>query len=424
MKDIERTISPFLVCQSDLSGGAARAAYRLHTALRSFDVPSSMMVGEKRSDDRFVIKRRSACTQSLRFAFGQQIMRLQRSNNPNLRSGNWLPSAWAQTLNQSKADVINLHWVAGEALSIEDIGRIRKPVVWTLHDMWPFCGTEHYISDDAKARWRVGYRSDNRSPADGGFDIDRLVWRRKQRAWKKHAQIIAPSRWLADCARQSALFRDWPVSVIPNLLDTQVYKPLDRAFCRGVLNLPQDKKIILFGAIHGGRNPIKGFDLLLKALNRLATQMDMDKVLCVVFGQTQPHTALAVPIATHWMGHIHDDPTLALLYNAADVTVVPSLQEAFGQTASEPQACGCPVVAFNCTGLPDIIVHQETGYLAEAFDADDMAVGIRWILETQSRRARLGDAARKQALQLWAPEVVVPQYLELYKNVAFSRSKT
>ena len=424
MKDIEQTISPLLVCQTDLSGGAARAAYRLHTALRSFDVPSSMMVGEKRSDDRSVIKRRSACTQSLRFAFGQQIMRLQRSNNLNLRSGNWLPSAWAQTLNQSKADVINLHWVAGEVLSIEDIGRIRKPIVWTLHDMWPFCGTEHYTSDDAKARWRVGYRKGNRSPGEGGLDVDRLVWRRKQRAWRRDMHIVAPSRWLADCARQSALFRDWSVAVIPNALDTQVYKPLDRAFCRAVLNLPQDKKIILFGAIHGGRNPIKGFDLLLTALNRLATQMDVENLLCVVFGQTQPHTSAVVPINTRWMGHFHDDAALALLYNAADVMVVPSRQENLVQTALEPQACGVPVVAFNCTGLPDIIVHRETGYLAGAFNPDDMAEGIRWILETQSCRARLGDAARKRALQLWAPEVVVPQYLELYKNAASSGSKT
>jgi glycosyltransferase involved in cell wall biosynthesis len=217
---------------------------------------------------------------------------------------------------------------------------------------------------------------------------------------------------LADCARASVLFRDWPISVIPNVLDTQVYRPLDRAFCRQALGLPDDRQIVLFGAIGGTSDPLKGYDLLLEALRRLAA--DRDDLLCVVFGQSMPEHPSDLPVPTRWMGHVHDDAALALLYNAADVMAVPSRQEAFGQTGSEAQACARPVVAFNCTGLPDSVEHGETGYLARAFDAEDLACGLRWILADAGRREALGRNARTRALRLWAPEVVVPQYLKVY----------
>lgn len=343
-------------------------------------------------------------------------MRLQKSDNLNPRSGNWLPSAMANEINRSSADVVNMHWVAGETLSIEDIGRIRKPVVWTLHDMWPFCGAEHYASDDESARWRSGYGAVNRPVGNHGLDLDRLVWQRKRRAWKRPMHIVAPSHWMAECARQSVLFRDCPVSVIPNVLDTAIYQPLNRDFCRQVLGLPADRPIILFGAIGGARDPRKGYDLLLDALTRLAAIVNTQKMLCVVFGQGTPQSPPALAFPTRWMGYVHDDATLALLYNAADVMVVPSIQENLPQTATEPQACGCPVVAFDCTGFRDAVKHRETGYLARTFDTEDMAIGLHWILEDADRRGRLGKAARQRALRLWAPDVVLQQYLQVYDS--------
>jgi glycosyltransferase involved in cell wall biosynthesis len=298
-------------------------------------------------------------------------------------------------------------------LSVANIGRLRKPMVWTLHDMWAFCGAEHYTEDN---RWRDGYTRSNRPSYEEGFDVNRWTWNRKREYWKHPMHIVAPSRWLADCARESVLFRDWPVSVIPNVLDTDIYQPLDKGFCRQALHLPADLRIILFGAIGGGRDPRKGYDLLQDALARLATRGDAQNVLCVVFGQSAPQNPPALPFPIRWMGHVHDDVTLALLYNAADVMVVPSRQENLPQTATEPQACGCPVVAFDCTGFSDAVEHRETGYLARAFDTEDMAEGLRWILEDADLRDTLGRAARSRALRLWAPEVVVPQYLRVYEE--------
>lgn len=378
-----------------------------------------MKVRNKKTDDWTVegaTEKFDKLNSLLRPAIGQLAVRLQKSSNKNLHSGNWLPSGWARKLNDSDGEVVNLHWVGGETLSIEDIGRIRKPIVWTLHDMWPFCGAEHYTNDDEDARWRLGYDKSNRSAAEGGLDLDRLVWLRKLRTWKRPMHIVAPSRWLAKCARESVLFKNWPVSVIPNALDTRTYQPLDRNSCRHALGLPLEQQIILFGAMGGGDDPRKGYDLLLAALSRLTHLANRLNVLLVVFGQSEPENPPKLHFPVRWMGHVHDEATLALLYNSADVMVVPSRQENLPQTATEAQACGCPVVAFDCTGLLDTVVHRETGYLSRAFDIEDMADGLSWILADVNCRNALGSAARRRALKLWSPEVVVPQYLQIYET--------
>lgn len=406
---------------SDIGGGAARAAYRLHRFLSDYGVVSQMKVRCRKSGDATVhgqAGRLGRAGNALRPHVGSFVGRLQRSGDANWHSGNWLPSAWAGEINAADADVVNLHWVGDETLSIEDIGRIRKPTVWTLHDMWPFCGTEHYAPDDWGARWRLGYGNDGRPAGAGGLDLDRMVWQRKKSSWRQPVHIVAPSRWLGDCARESALLRSWPITVIPNVLDVSVFKPADQDAARRLLGLPHGQRIILFGALGGGHDPRKGYDLLIEALDRLVRDGGMQNVLCVVFGQNEPEKGVQFPFPICWMGAIHDDARLALLYSAADVAVVPSRQENLPQTATEAQACGTPVVAFNVTGLPDAVQHRVSGYLAEPYSARDMARGIQWVLEDQARREKLSVAARERALRLWAPEVVVPQYLSIYQSAA------
>lgn len=410
-----------IISYSDIGGGAARAAYRLHHLLPSYGIVSQMKVRCRKSDDTAVLGTSGwlgRAGNALRPHLGSLLCRLQRGANASWHSGNWLPSAWAREINAMDAGVVNLHWVGDETLSIEDVGRIRKPLVWTLHDMWPFCGTEHYAPDDAAARWRHGYDRDNRPAGASGLDLDRQVWWRKKRCWTRPMHVVVPSRWLADCARDSALLRDWPIAVVPNPLDVGIFRPTERSAARHALGLPQDKAIILFGAAGGGSDPRKGYDLLQEALGLLARDDGMQDVLCVVFGQDAPKNAVRQPFPVRWMGVIHEDAVLASLYGAADVTVVPSRQENLPQTATESQACGTPVVAFNVTGLPDAVQHEVSGYLAEPYSARDLARGIRWVLEDPARHGRLAAAARERALRLWAPEVVVPQYLSIYRSAA------
>lgn len=413
-------MKPLLLSHGDLQGGAARATYRLHRALHGSKVESTLRVRNKQSDDWTVVgpvHKLDKVWNRARAPGGSILTKLQRTNNQNLHSMNMLPSRWSAQINRSNADLVNLHWIAGDTISIEDIVRIRKPLVWTMHDMWPFCGAEHYAPDNPGARWRVGYAASNRPDGHAGLDLDRLTWRRKHKAWRKPMHVVCPSSWLAECVRSSALMADWPVSVIPNVLDTRIFKPLDKMFSRATLNLPADKTLVMFGAIGGGKDFRKGFDLLLASLDCLRNLDLSGDVELVVFGQSKPKSEPDLHFPVHWFGHVHDDPTLALLYNAADVMIVPSRQENLPQAATEAQACGCPVVAFNTTGLKDVVEHQKTGYLANAFDVQDMARGISWVLEDAQRYRALSASARERAVSLWSPEVVVPQYLEVYQQV-------
>jgi len=278
--------------------------------------------------------------------------------------------------------------------------------------MWAFCGAEHYTEDN---RWRDGYTANNRPSYEDGFDLNRWTAARKLKHWQRPMHIVTPSRWLADCAKQSVLMRDWPVTVIPNTIDTDVWQPVDKALARQLLHLPPHVPLLLFGAMGGAQDPRKGFDLLQAALNHLRGQMPGLEL--IIFGQLAPQSSVDMGFPVHYTGHLHDDVSLRLIYSAADVMVVPSRQEAFGQTASEAHACGCPVVAFNATGLLDVVEHGQTGYLAEPYSSDDLSKGIEWVLGDQERHARLSAQARVRAMRLWAYDVVVPQYLEVYRRV-------
>ena len=210
--------------------------------------------------------------------------------------------------------------------------------------------------------------------------------------------------------------RDWPVSTIHYPLNTNTWKPIDQRLARQLLGLPQDCPLLLFGAMGGGKDPRKGGDLLLAALAQLCCEPSLHNLQLVVFGQLAPQSPPQLGFPVHYTGHLHDDLTLRAYYTAADVMVVPSRQEAFGQTASEAHACGTPVVAFNTGGLPDIVEDRVTGALAEPFDPVSIASCIRWVLEDEQRRRAMGAAARERAERLWNPPRIAGMYADVYKN--------
>ena len=410
-------LKTLIVSYSDTMGGASKAAHRLHRAFRSMKVCSTMLVSEKSSDDRYVVgpESYSAIARSMLLAYaGWRIAKTQKTNDTGPHSLNVFPWGLFKAIKRSDAEIVNLHWINRESLSIEQVARIRKPLVFTLHDMWAFCGAEHYGSDNPESRFIAGYNPNNRHPGDRGIDLDRWVWNRKKTFWIKPHHVICPSNWLADCARSSQLMKDWPVHVIPNAIDLECFKPLDKMFCRKALGINPDVVVVAFGAIKGTKDFRKGFDLLVSAIRLLSVQGYSNETEYIVFGQSEPNIPLNLSATVKYMGYLHDDWTLALLYNSADVMVVPSRQEAFGQTASEAQACGCPVVAFNSTGLRDVVEDRMTGYLAEPFSPEDLANGIRWVLQDSSRGAELSDHSRKRALRLWTPEKIVGKYLDVF----------
>ena len=402
---------------SDIIGGASRAAFRIHSSLIQAGIDSRMWVNHSHSGDQTVegpnLKRDKALV-LLRKQLGRTFSSVLKTSNPILHSPAILPSNWIHKINASDADIVNLHWVAGEMLSIKDIAQIKKPVVWTLHDMWGFCGAEHYSNNH---RWIDGYRVNNRPNDEQGFDLNRWVWERKLKHWKQPMHIVTPSDWLGECVSRSALMQAWPVSVIPNPINTDSWKPIKQKVARSLLGLPLDRSLLLFGAVEGVENYYKGFDLLLASLKHLKKSLSTKDMQIIVFGQRptkSPFKDLDLPI--HFAGYLHDDISLRLYYSAADVVLNPSRQEAFGQTASEAHACGTPVVAFDNSGLTSVVDHKKTGYLAKAFDINDFASGISWVLK-EKKNDFLNKNARLKTEEFFSYSQVAEQYRLVYKKV-------
>ena len=399
---------------SDINGGASRAAYRIHHALRSSCIDSQMLVNVASSGDWTVQGPATKWAKAIGHIRPQLVTPLRQqlyTGNPTTHSPAVVPSRWPERLNGSDADLVHLHWVQGEMLSIADIARIRKPIVWTLHDMWAFCGAEHYTTDH---RWCDGYRRDNRPSHESGFDLNRHTWQRKRKHWRRPLQIVCPSQWLADCVRASALMHAWPVAVVPNPIDTGRWLQIDQRLARYLIGLPQDCPLLLFGALGGSSAHHKGFDLLLAALALLRSESTLQSLQLVVFGQLAPQSPPQLGFPVHYTGHLNDDLSLRALYSATDAFVLPSRQDNLPNTGLEAHACGTPVVAFNTGGLPDIVADRVTGALAEPFEPASLASGIRWVLEGPQRRRALGGAARERAERLWAPARVAGLYSEVY----------
>ena len=410
-----------LVNYSDCRGGAARAAYRIHKALRQYGIDSVIYVNEaglgdwtvhgpKGDRDKFFV--------ILRRISGWLVSKVLKTENPVIHSPAILPSSWPQRLNNLDVDILHLHWVNSEMLSVGDIGRLRKPVVWTLHDMWAFCGAEHYTND---FRWREGYTKWNRPTYEKRFDLNYWTWKRKIKSWTKPMHIVAPSHWLADYVRQSKLMRDWPVHVIPNAIDTDIWQPISQNTARTILNLPLDVPLLLFGALGGSFDFRKGFDLLLDALRNM--EGEISGLELVIFGELEPQYPVKLGYPVHYTGHISDDVGLRLVYSAVDAFVLPSRQDNLPNTGVEALACGTPVIAFDTCGLLDIVKHLETGYLAKAFDTADLAGGIAWVLQKQLERDNseqlswLGQNSRNYALKNFSNSVVAEKYNYVYKTI-------
>ena len=399
----------------DLEGGAARAAYRLHKALLSQGMDSLMLVQFKSSDDFTVVGPQTPLKKllgKLRFFVDSLPVRFYSKRGKNPFSACWVPfSDLVYKINVLKPDVVHLHWVAGGILRIEDLVKIKVPIVWSLHDNWGFTGGCHIMWECDRYKQSCG--ACPRLASIDENDLSRRIWFRKKNVFSKlpTIKIVALSKWLTYSARQSSLFKNHEVICLPNPINTELFSPFDKYQARVLFNLPKEKKLIAFGAMNATSDINKGFKELSDALNYLSSDYEL-----VVFGASKPQTSQGFKQRVHYLGYLNDDVSLRILYNAADVTVVPSLQEAFGQTASESMSCGTPVVAFGATGLLDIVDHLITGYLAKPFDSQDLANGINWILENENSE-QLSRSSRNKVMRDFDSNIVSKKYIELYKSI-------
>ncbi len=410
-----------LLSHSDGGGGAGRAAYRLQQALVAAGVDSRMHVDFKDSGDPRVTKNHGPfadAARRLRITIEEIPAVVARHPQPRLFAPGLMSAISARRINSSGADIINAHWTNFGYLSIGQIARITKPFVWSLHDMWAFTGGLNYAPDDAGARWRTGYRKDNRAPHEHGWDVERWVAGRKERVWTRPRHVITSSIWMSKLAAESALLAKWPVHVIPNAVDTQTYAPQSSLSARRRFGINPEASLVVVALPTRLDDPRKGFDLLKQALAHLvrsSQQVSAVELAVVGHGQAPVDWPAGLP-PTHWLGYL-DDQGCVDAYNSADVVVVPSRQDNSPQTATEALSCGAAVVAFRVSGLPDFVAHGETGYLARPEDPRDLAAGIEWVLADAERRGAFADTARRRAVRLWSTAVVGHAHRQLFESI-------
>ncbi|HAD82858.1 MAG: hypothetical protein A2273_07380 [Candidatus Edwardsbacteria bacterium RifOxyA12_full_54_48] len=404
---------------SDLKGGAAKAAYRLHRGLLSAGQDSLMLAGQKSSDDPQVAAPRSKIGKVWSLT-GPVIDLLPTRLYPGRDFGNWsvnwLYNGAAGRINRMNPDICHLNWVGNGMLPLADISRIKCPVVWTFHDMWPFTGGCHY--DGGCGKYETQCSGCPQLKSRRASDLSRWGWKAKSRAWlSKKYTVVAPSHWMARSAGASNVLKNARIEIIPYGLDTEVYKPVDKKAAREILNLPQDKRIVLFGAFSPGGDKRKGSALFFEALPYLRRSFQPRDLEIVIFGHRDGISSSGAGYDITTTGYLHDDQSMALLYSAADLQVVPSLQDNLPNTVLESLACGTPVAAFNTGGMPDMIDNMENGYLAKPFDACDLAEGIKWILRKSEGGGELKTAAREKALREFGLERTVESHLNLYREL-------
>ncbi len=407
------------ISTKDLEGGAARAAYRLNQGLQQINLDSHMLVQIKVSEDSTVVAPQTLREKSLAMVGGILDTippRFYRRDTQISFSTQWLPDVIYSQVTRLEPDLINLHWIHNSHLRIETLAKLNRPIIWTLHDMWPFTGGCHY--DQNCGRYVESCGACPQLKSNKNYDLSRWIWQRKSQAWKNiDLTIVTPSNWLAKCASSSSLFRNSRVEVIPNGLDLQRYKPINRQIVRSLLNLPQNKHLVLFGAIKATSDRRKGFHLLNPALQRLCQSGWQNQIELIVIGASESDDQVDLGFKTHYLGKLSDDISLAQVYAAADIFVAPSLQDNLPNTVVEAIACGTPCAAFKIGGMPEIIEHQQNGYLAQPFESQDLARGIAWILENKERHRQLCARARTKAEQEFTQELQARRYDSLYSEL-------
>ena len=417
---------------SDSEGGAARAAARIHNSMlqqeHSIPIDSKSYVVRKNSETENTFSIDEGLIRFKRKAGSifSKILLSATSGNSGQTMSLALPSTGiGSRLNreyrEKSLDLVQLHWVGYGTISIEEIGRLQMPVFWRLADQWAILGAEHYYNEslgkDTNKRYETRYLKQNRPLHESGLDINRWVWRRKEKLWRDKIGIICPSNWMQECVRKSWLMQDFPTKVIPTPMDLEKWSPGDRSKARSNLGLPAKSKIVLLTAEGGLSKERKGGTLLIEAIKcmRETNALIYEDFVLVVTGKDLELQSLGIDKEkVISVGHINDDLKLRDLYRSSDVVVIPSLQDNLPGTGLEAQACGIPVVAFRTGGLNDVVEDQKTGLLAEAFSYEDLCDCLCSILTSQERIMELGFAARQRANFLWNPKSIVESYFNFY----------
>jgi len=417
-------IKILILNSSDSHGGAAKAAYRLFIGLREQGLSVKMLVRDKAPNDSDVI---SCFDYKRRDLMGKLDKFIWRIKN-RIRKQKWkkYPKRESVFLNDLDSisllrairsidfDVLHLHFVANGFLDLRELIKINKPIVWTLHDSWAFTGICHFFYDCTRYEQSCG--SCPMLHSDNPNDFTHKIWKTKNKLYKKcNLHLVTPSNWLGTCVSKSSLLHNFPLTVIPNGINTSLYRPIPIEETRTNLGLKGDKYYLMFGAVNAISDSNKGFDLLLEALKYLKLK-NKKEIELIIFGADKSTNEPNFGFPTRYIGVIEDENKLVELYNAADVLVIPSRSENFSNVILESMACGTPVIGFNIGGNSDLIDHKKNGYLAKPFDTMDLVNGIVWCLENNNEN-NLSINARKKVVENYSINIITEKYVNLYHRI-------
>ena len=421
-----------ILSYKDSGGGAPNVAYRLAEALNNFsqEIQATLGVVEASTSSDFVkilpkckitrfrkiiLKIKKIAKKFLNMLFPKifDFLKYKTSNGMGI-STNLKSTIDVNWINDSDFDLVNFHWPYFDMISIKDISKINKPIVWTMHDSWICCGVElHPNILEHDTRYTEKFTKKNRPTYQAGIDIDKKVWRLKEKYLsQKNIIFHAPSNWESSILETSFLFRGRKCNVIPNIVNHADFHPLDKIIAKSVLQIPLNKKILGFGAIGGINNPksLKGPMHLIKALDALENKEDY---FLIIYGYANIEFTQYLHIPFFCSGLVENTKIMSLLYNACDVVINPSLIENLPTVCVEAISCGVPVVAFDAGGTRDVIEHKVNGYLAKCYDINDLARGIEYCYE---HRETLGKAGYEKSITAYDTDKLIKQYIELYKG--------
>ncbi len=410
-----------IVNTSEWTGGAAVAASRLCDALNDNGVKARMLVRDKTDDDITVFTCGNELQNRWNFLWERFVIwvknRFSRENLFKVSIANAGVDI-TKTHAFQEADIIHLHWVNQGLLSLKGIGKILqsgKPVVWTLHDMWPLTAICHHAYECDRYQDGCGQCPFLRHP--GKNDLSARIFKKKEKLVSAGAgalSFVAVSEWLAEKARSSALIGHLPIRVIPNVLSLQQFTIVDRIDARTAVDADV-RYVIAFGAARID-DPIKGFSYLAEALRLLVDsgRFRAEDIRLLLFGRVKDAGVFnQLPVPYTYLGYVDDVYRLSQVYSASNATVSSSLYETFGQTLIEAMACGSIPVSFDGSGQTDIISHQKNGYLAHRLSAESLAEGIAWALTHPLPPQEL----RRCVIRRYSESVVARQYMNLYNQI-------
>jgi len=411
-----------LLNTSERTGGAAVAANRLMRALNKAGHEAKMLVRDKQTGDKNIVSINTSWVRKkinfIRFAWERLVIfACNRFSKKNL----FAVSIANTGTNISKhplvkdADIIHLHWINQGFLSLKNIWqliKLGKPIVWTMHDMWPCTGICHH------ARTCTNYQLSCRNcfflQHPSKKDLSARTFIKKFRLLKmSNITFITCSEWLCNRTKASALFSNKQITAIPNPVDIGRFKPIPKNIARHHFGLPENKRLLLFSAVNLS-NQRKGFAYMAKAIGLLADYKDTLELVMV--GNKKQHDMPTLPLNVRYVPYIAEEDEMVMLYNAIDLYVTPSLEENLPNTIMEAMACGTPCVGFNVGGIPEMIDHKKTGYVAEYKSAQDLANGIRWAL-FEADYKELSLQARKKAESCYDEKSVAAKYIALYQSL-------